>query len=530
MAKKKRPILVCDLFCGAGGSSSGARIALERMGLAMKLVALNHWDIAISTHSINHPDAIHYREDIGITPPRELVPEGYLDLLMASPSCTYFSNAYGDKPVNDQQRSQPDAILDWLEQLRVDRLMIENVPEFVNWGPCDPDAERPYAERKGEFFQEWVGKIQKLGYEVEWRILVSADFGGATTRKRFFLFARRDGKPIVWPSPTHSKTSTDRMFALKPWRAAREIIDWSIRGISIFDRPAHGLKELKPNTLRRIAIGLAKHGGPMAGPFLVVLRRHCDGRGIDLPLPAICAAGNHLGLAVPSFELMTGTEGFLLGQQSGSVPRSVEETPMTVAAGGAISLTQPHAFVIGQQSNAVARSVDTSLPTVACEGKIAVAEPHLTSYYGNSTGGASVDEPLDTLTCRDRFGLVSPFVFPVNQGSERMGGQRSVGDPLPTLMTAEFLGMVAPALGLAGENLERVVEINGQLYRLDILYRMLQPHELAAAMGFIDDETGMDYQFVGNKKDVTRQIGNAVEVRTAAALVGALCADLAGAA
>ena len=183
---KTRVVLVADLFCGAGGSSSGARRGLASLGFQMNLVAVNHWNIAIETHSRNHPEARHYCQDVKAVKPAEIVPEGKLDLLMASPTCTYHSRARGGKPINDQGRMDSWAIVHWCTELRVRRLLVENVPEFVDWGPLDLRTGRPIKRRRGEYFRAWTAALQGAGFKLDWRVLNAADFGDATTRERFF--------------------------------------------------------------------------------------------------------------------------------------------------------------------------------------------------------------------------------------------------------------------------------------------------------------------------------------------------------
>ncbi len=285
-----RKILVADLLCGAGGSSTGCARALAELGLHMELVCVNHWPIAIETHTRNHPKARHYCQDIATVRPHRIVPEGYLDLLMASPSCTHHSVARGGKPTSDQQRSDPWHIITWLTELRVKRLIIENVWEFTNWGPVDRRTGKPIKSRKGEYFNAWIEVIRKLGFEPEWCKLNAADYGDATTRQRFILMARNDRRSVAWPVPTHAKAAA---AGLERWRPAREIIDWSIKGNTIFTRK----KPLAAKTLARIHAGAVKFNWPE--PFLVILRNHMAGQSIDGPMPTIAAGGNHIGLAEP---------------------------------------------------------------------------------------------------------------------------------------------------------------------------------------------------------------------------------------
>jgi DNA (cytosine-5)-methyltransferase 1 len=345
-----KPILAADLFCGAGGTSTGLLDACREIGRDADLLAVNHWDKAIESHSANHPDVRHLCESLDNLDPRKVVPGGYLDLLWASPECTHHSNARGGKPCSDQSRATPWHVLRWCEALRVENVIIENVREFQNWGPLGNDG-RPLKSKRGQTFQAFLAALGSLNYTVEHRVLVAANYGDPTTRQRLFIIARRGRKRIDWPQPTHrSASELSNLFgAAKPWRTAREIIDWDRKGKSIFSRK----KPLSPNTMRRIVAGLRKFGG----------------------------------------------------------------------------------------------------------------EAFLTKYYGSGVC-QSVDRPIDTITSRDRYGLVEP-----KQSDAR----------------------------------------------LDILFRMLEPGELAQGQGF-----PKGYKFAGNREAQVKQIGNAVPCGVAKALCLAL--------
>lgn len=415
----KATLHAADLFCGAGGSSTGLARACAAADVRLELLAVNHWEVAVETHARNHPWAQHRCASLDSLEPRQAVPRGKLDLLIASPTCTHHSIARGGKPCDDQQRATPWHVINWADALSPRAILVENVREMRTWGPLGRDG-RPLASRKGETFEAWCAALRSLGYRVEHRILCAADYGDPTTRERLFVAAVRGRGPIRWPAPTHGQGGTADLFgSRRPWRAAREIIDWSIRGRSIFGRP----RPLAAATLARIAEGLRRFGGHAAEPFLAVLRGTGTVRTLDRPLPALTAGGEHLGLVEP----------FLLGQQSCAAPRLVSEPVPTISAAGAISLI----------------------------------EPFLVRYQG--TGGPeSVADPVSTVTTRDRLGLV---------------------EPTP---------------------------------RLDILFRMLAPHELARAQGFPDD-----YQFAGTRTDAIRQIGNAVPVGIAQALSASLISRVA---
>ena len=625
---KNKTYLVADLFCGAGGSSTGAQKAIAEIGGTMDLVAINHWNTAIATHTANHPTARHLVEDVSMVDPETVVEEGRLDLLMASPECTFYSRARGGKPVHDQGRMNPWAIHNWLTKMDVNCVLIENVPEFVTWGPLDPDG-RPDKKHQGEHFQAWFLTFHALGYKAEWRMLNAADYGDATSRKRFFLMARKDGNPVVWPEPSHAKGDVGMFPGRLPWRGAREIIDWSNPGRSLLDDPKYRKKPLSEKTRRRIVRGLERFGGPLAPlyirlldlpgdaptatantngqasspfilnrggengssrthsvedpvptattrgagyliqpesePFICANRNHNLPKGLDEPIPSATTA--HGG---GSFLVAPGIQPFMLGQQTNAAPRSTDDPAPTVAAAGAISLIQPS--IVEYYGASYARSIEEPLSVVTAKGrKHGLVSPTLVEYYGQSDA-ADIDEPLPTVTTRARHGLANPTLVEVNHGASSSNADnhrtRSVDDPLGTITSKRSTGVVTPVakpyivpnfgerdgqeprihdiddpmpavtsrgagslvapvlvepilkqLRDANVDPQRVVLVDGQPYLLDIRFRMLQNHELARAMGFEDDETS--YEFVGNVTEVTKQIGNAVPVHLAAALVKA---------
>ncbi|WP_421849784.1 DNA cytosine methyltransferase [Oricola sp.] len=573
MSRGKRKMLVADLLCGAGGSSTGCRRALAELGLEMELVCVNHWPTAIDTHQRNHPEARHYVQDIATARPHLLVPEGYLDLLMASPTCTYFSVARGGKPTSDQQRSDPWHIITWLTELRVKRVIIENVWEFIHWGPVNARTGKPIKSRKGEYFHAWIETIKRLGFEPEWRKLNAADYGDATTRQRFILMARSDRKTVHWPMQAYRKRSAigAELFPdAKPWKPAREIIDWSIKGKSIFNRK----KPLAPKTLARIHAGAVKFGWPE--PFLVVLRNHMSAQGLDVPIPTIAASGNHIGLAEPVIiSPRHGKEG------AGPRPRPVADPLPTITAGGSqVAVAEP--VILSQHNSGAPRSADDPLPTIttggaASEQRQGCARPMLvTVAHGNdprerdpnSRRAHNVEDPLGTVHGDgSAYAVVEPFVLSQASG----GSPRPVSEPIPTaptggahaliapyygsgsgetckpadepldsIRTKSHLGMVVPVTHSKGGNNARDVAdpiptlttAKGGEFALcepsdefDILFRMLEPHELAAAMGFNDEDRA--YEFAGTKTEQIKQIGNAVSVAKMKACVSAIMADAA---
>ena len=394
---KRRVLNTADLFCGAGGATTGMEDALEKKGVQHVGIAINHWKIAVETMKRNHPAVDTKCMSIEEAVPADLVPGGELDILWASPSCTHHSRAKGGKPRSNQLRAQPELILTWLDQLFVRRLIVENVPEFVDWGPLDREG-RPIKSRVGDCFKAWVAALEARNYVVSWRIVNCADYGDATTRRRFFLKAVRRGcGRIVWPEPTYAENPQPELFGeRKRWRGIRECLDMSDTGKSIFGRK----KPLSANTLRRIQVGLKRYcgmefqmdmlgaGGPdgcrirsvdepmvtqhaggnrvaLVKPFLVKLRNHETVEPIDAPITTVTCSGAHHALCTP----------LVLGQQGGAECRPIDEPCPTIATAGAIRVITP--FIFTEQNNNAPRSVDEPVRTLTTVRKDYVCLPQL---------------------------------------------------------------------------------------------------------------------------------------------------------
>lgn len=485
-----KTVKIADLFCGAGGTSSGAIEAVQALGYRPALTAINHWPVAVETHTLNHPEARHYCASLDALNPRDIFGPGELDLLWASPECTHHSVARGGKPINEQSRATAWCVIRWADALMPPTILVENVPEFLGWGGLTLDG-RPMKSKKGATFGAWVGALESLGYRVEWKILCAANYGDPTTRRRLFVQAVRGKRKIVWPDPTHEQTGAgDLLGGRKPWVAAKKIIDWDIPGESIFERK----RPLKPKTMARIMDGLQRfglkpfiqtmeHGGSvrdadrplptittakggsfgLTEPYLIHVAHQGKrkARSLQQPLPTVAGKGGTIGLVDPFLIEMRGTS----EAQCKTSARSITKPLGTVTAGGVHhGLVEP--CLLPQQSCGVLRPVSEPAPTVSTAGAIALIEPFLVEYYGNGRA-QSVNEPLGTATTRDRFGLARPEVV-----------------------------------------------VDGNRYLLDIRFRMLQAHELAAAQGF-----PAGYQFSGTKTQAIKQIGNAVPRNLARALV-----------
>lgn len=498
--QNKKSIKVVDMFCGAGGTSTGLIEACEALGMEVELTAINHWDRAIATHEKNHPEHAHYCNGIDELDPKKMFPEGF-DVLWASPECTHHSRARGGKPMKDQSRATAWCVVRWVEAGEPDRVFIENVPEFVEWGPLD-ENNRPIQERKGETFKAWVAALVSFGYKVEWKVLVCADHGDPTSRKRLFVQAVKEGQSdIAWPSPRFSEKGED----LPKWRSARDIIDFEYPSQSIYERK----KPLVDNTMRRIFTGLFRHSFK---DFIVPNFGEREGQAprthdADKPVPSVTSHGagclvqpyviaidqqSSLGVWDQDRPLTTVTtkqrhcvvqpklEPYIVELVNNADSRSLDKPVRTSGAHHALTEPKLEPFILPQHSCGSPKDMDTPVPTVAAAGAIQLVIPELEkldieeheleafliSYYGSSHSH-DVEGPLNTVTCKERFGLVQP-----------------------------------------------ILRIDGDYYKLDIHFRMLQPHELAAAQGFRED-----YEFCGNKTEVVKQIGNAVPRHTARALV-----------
>lgn len=582
---RTRAALVGDLFCGAGGLSNGAARAMRELGRPVQLIAVNHWPVAIETNRrnhANHADRIHCA-DLESALPLTLVPEGRLDLLIAAPSCVFHSRARGGRPVHDQQRMDPWHVVRWCTELRVGRILVENVPEFMEWGPCSLVTGRPIKSRRGEYFRAWIAALEAVGFKVDWKVLTCADYGDPTTRRRFFLIGRSDGKRLRWPEPSHDRVGgTDLLGSRQRWRGAREVIDWTMTGNSIFSRK----KPLKPNTLRRILAGAQKYRWPQpyndavqalldgtaprlvfnradaiaqglieVDPMLVHLRgtseQHLQAtaKSADEPLPTLTAGGSHVGL--------------VLATSSGGAARDLDQPLPTITTGGAGAerpgcarpqLVEPIIVPTSNTSSAgVPRSAAEQIRTVttAKGGDQALAVPLVAPYYGGGSGltASPVGEPVPSVTTKARFGLAEPVVMRGNVGTGRTGDMRPASEPMPTITCSESLALAEPfTMPVTHHGGERVRGVDeplptitganrGELglaaaaadvadeVRIDINYRMLHWRELARATSF--DDEGEVYDFAGNATEITKQIGNAVPNRTAKALVKALMQEAA---
>lgn len=528
--------IIVDNFAGGGGASTGIELATGRS----VDIAINHDPAAIAMHRANHPETEHYCESVWDVDPREVTGGRPIGLVWLSPDCKHFSKAKGGKPVEKGIRGLAWVAVRWAATVRPRVIMLENVEEFKTWGPLLKDGYPDHAQ-KGRTFNCFINALRRQGYKVEWRELRACDYGAPTIRKRLFLVARRDGRPIVWPEPTHRDPASEVVKAgkLKPWRTAAEIIDWSIPCPSIFERK----KPLAENTERRIARGIQRFVIDNPEPFIVRIGQ--TGFGGDRlqyelkdPLTTITTKAEHCLVSPTLIEI-----GY--GEGPGQAPRvpGLQKPLGTVVAGGrkhamvaaflakhyggnytgpGSGLDEPLSTVTTVDHNAlvtahiarhfgesVGSPADTPLGTVTAGGggKSALVTSHLVKLRGTCADGQPVTEPMPTITAGGlHVGEVRAFLLKY-YGSADNGQQ--LNEPLHTVTTKDRFGLVT---------------VEGVDYQIvDIGMRMLEPHELFAAQGFPDnyiidvDADGVRYP----KSAQVARCGNAVPPPFAAALVRA---------
>lgn len=480
---------IIDSFAGGGGASTGIELATGRV----VDIAINHDPDAILIHKTNHPYTTHYQASVWDVDPEEVCGGSPVGLLWASPDCKHFSKAKGGKPVDKRIRGLAWIVLRWAGTVRPRVIILENVEEFQTWGPVR--RGRPVKAKAGQTFQRFVSQLEALGYAVEWRELVAADYGAPTTRKRFFLIARCDGRPIVWPEPTHAPADSPEVKEgiKKHWRSAAEIIDWSLPCPSIFDtreqiREKYGLKAqrpLRPNTMRRVARGVDKFVIKSANPFLVIVNHAGEFRGQSLGNPIQTITAKHgYGVANPVMAPLT------MHNSENAVGTAITDPVNTVtasAAGGHQMLITPTLAAIGQTSggdrgrsvtepthtqvskaeecvvcpamiqyhterseHVRGQAVTDPIMTIDASNRYGLAAATLTKYYGSDQHGQEVAEPLHTITAKDREGVTMASL------AKYYGGVvgASVEDPVPTVTSVDHNALqTAHMVKMKGDNL-----------------------------------------------------------------------------
>ncbi|MGN7869363.1 DNA cytosine methyltransferase [Paracoccus sp. 22332] len=472
--------LIIDSFAGGGGASTGIEAALGRS----PDVAINHSANALALHAANHPETLHLDSNIWDVDPLTITGGRHVGLLWASPDCRHFSKAKGGAPRDRNIRDLAWVVVRWAEFAKPDVILMENVEEFVTWGPVDNDGQ-PIKEFAGQTFELWIKRLRKAGYKVQWRELRACDYGAPTIRKRWFLVARRDGRPIVWPKPTHGNPASAevRKGKLLPWRTAAECIDWSLPCPSIFDTGAeimakHGLRAVRPlagNTLARVARGMKRyvieadrpflvnltHGGRVedaAEPFKTITGAHRGEKAVVVP--TIVGCGGRAGQSRPRggnepFATVTAKADACLVAasiqrfNSGTTGQDMRDPLATITAnswikkpGGAapLGVLAPYLASIAHGYSGGRREYPLSDPlgTVTVGGiQHAVISPYLATFYGHTEGrgkrAADLAEPLRTVTVENRHAVVAPILTYAQQG----GGIRDARDPHHTICASK---------------------------------------------------------------------------------------------
>lgn len=555
-------LLYIDLFCGAGGTSTGVENARYMGEQCAKVIAcVNHDANAIASHAANHPDALHFTEDIRtlelsplmahVERMKKIYPDA-LVVLWASLECTNFSKAKGGQPRDADSRTLAEHLFRYIESINPDYIQIENVEEFMSWGDMDENG-KPISKDKGRCYEKWKRNVRKYGYDFDWRILNAANYGAYTTRKRYFgIFAKR-GLPIVFPEPTHCKDGkTDMMGRLEKWNAVKEVLDFRDEGDSIFCRK----KPLAEKTLERIYAGLIKFVAGGKDAFIVKYNSmNRNGKyqppSIDEPCPTVATQGR-LALAKVSF---------LSKQYSGhpeSKNISIEEPA------GTITCKDHHAFVSAYYGNGNNYSVDSPAPAILTKDHLALVTPFFMNYYSGGGQLGGVEEPCPAITTVPKQRLITPVFIDQQFGASSAA---SIEKPLGAITTNPKYSLVTckgksflmnPQFASAGVSVDSpcftliarmdkkppyfvnteqgigicikegdspmIVKIKQFmiLYGLaDIKMRMLRIDELKKIMGFPDD-----YILIGTQSDQKKFIGNAVEVNMARVLCEAICKEI----
>lgn len=536
--------IIVDNFAGGGGASTGIELATGKR----VAIAINHDPDAIRMHRTNHPYTEHLQASVWDVDPVAECRGRPVGLAWFSPDCKHFSKAKGAALVDRKIRGLAWITLRWAAKVRPRVIILENVEEFQTWGPVR--RGKPVKKLAGTTFRKFISQLEALGYTVEFRELVAADYGAPTSRKRFYMIARCDGKPIVWPKPTHSKTGAD---GLPKWRSAAEIIDWSLPCPSVFASKAqimerYGLKAVRPlakNTMRRIIRGVDKFTIRSGAPFIVECNHSGGGHIAPVGDAYKTITAKHTGGIVAPSLIQYHTE------QTESVRASGLGAPInTVDASNRYGLTC--ANLVEYYTGGRPLDITDAMHTVTSHDREAVVAAHIAKYYGGVVG-EKVGEPLPTVTAIDHNAVCTAHV--VKFKGDNLG--HGMNDPMQTVTTSagEFAECVACMAKIhRGDNLGHwpeirallnefcgytlaedealLLEISGALYYIaDIGLRMLSPRELYNAMGFPPDYI-IDRDYEGNEYKKSAQVarcGNAVCPPMATALVRANLPEWCGA-
>lgn len=540
--------LIVDNFAGGGGASTGIELAT---GYSVD-IAINHDPEAIKMHRANHPNTKHYCENVWAVDPVKACNGHPVGLAWFSPDCKHFSKAKGGKPKDKNIRGLAWVALRWAGLVKPRVIMLENVEEFKTWGPLNR-RHHPIKAKQGKTFERFVQQLRELGYEVEFRELIAADYGAPTMRKRFFMIARCDGKPIVWPEPTHGPADSEEVKAglLKPYVGAYTQIDFSRPCPSIFDtseeiKEKYGIRAVRPlakKTMDRIARGLKKFVLDNPEPFIIQCNHGGERRQNDIKEPLPTITGKHgYGIVEPKIVPYMGTN--TTNHLGGNCKNPIH----TITTGNQQCLISPTLiqYYSGTSKDEVrGQSIEEPIMTVDGSNRYGLVTSFLHKYYdeGYTGAGDTVENPLPTVTSWDHNSLCAVNLIQMNNHCDG----RDVKEPIPTITAGDgHFGEVRAFLikyygSGTGQDVKEpldtvtsrdrfgLVTINGTDYQIvDIGLRMLEPKELYGCQGFPDDYI-IDHDYTGKKyprSEQVRRCGNAVCPPIPAALVKANLPEL----
>lgn len=497
--------LIVDNFAGGGGASTGIEMAT---GYSVD-IAINHDPEAIRMHKVNHPNTKHYCENVWAVDPVKACEGHPVALAWFSPDCKHFSKAKGGKPKDKNIRGLAWVACRWAALVRPRVIMLENVEEFKTWGPLNR-GHHPIRAKQGDTFRQFVKQLNELGYEVQFRELVAADYGAPTKRKRFFMIARCDGVPIMWPKPTHAPTDSEevKMGLLKPYVGAYTQLDFSLPCPSIFDtseeiKEKYGIRAVRPlapKTMQRIARGLKKFVLDNPEPFIIQCNHGGERKPQDIRDPMPTITGKHgYGVVEPRLAPYMGTN--TTNHPGGNCIEPIH----TITTGNQQCLISPTLIQYHSETSDAVRGqgIENPIMTVDSSNRYGLVTSFLSKFY--KTGiGQDEREPLHTVTTSaEHFGEVRAFL--IKYYGEGTG--QDIEQPLDTVTSRDRFGLVT---------------IKGVEYQIvDIGLRMLEPKELYGCQGFPDDyiidhdSTGKTY----SRSEQVKRCGNAVCPPIPAAMV-----------
>ena len=540
--------LVVDNFAGGVGASTGIELAT---GYSVD-IAINHDPEAIRMHKVNHPNTEHYCENVWAVDPVKACNGHPVGLAWFSPDCKHFSKAKGGKPKDKNIRGLAWVACRWAGLVRPRVIMLENVEEFKTWGPLNR-GHHPIKSKQGKTFERFVQQLTDLGYEVDFRELVAADYGAPTMRKRFFMIARCDGEPIVWPEPTHGPADSEKVEEglLKPYVGAYTQLDFSLPCPSIFDtseeiKEKYGIRAVRPlapKTMDRIARGIKKFVLENPEPFIIQCNHGGERRPNDIREPMPTITGKH-GYGV--------VEPYLVQCKYNNEAQDVRKPIGTLTTVGSHLLVEPKLAPIidkayGGNYQGAGSKVDEPIDTITTVDHNRLIVPTLIQYHSETTQGEvrgqTIKEPVMTIDGSNRYGLVASFLSKFYKS----GTGQNLREPLHTITTSpghfgEVRAFLIKYYGEGtGQNIKEpldtitskdrfgLVTIEGVDYQIvDIGLRMLEPKELYGCQGFPNDYI-IDHDYTGKtypRSEQVRRCGNAVCPPIPAALVKANLPEL----